>query len=232
MAHLDEIYVTSIHLIPWITFLIALGGSAHCVGMCGGLVMAFTNNRKTNIFYQVGRLWAYLTLGLIASFLGESIRGTFQSSELTLLTTIFMSALLIYWGVKLLLKDKLKLRLPNIFGRLTKKFYSIAYSQKLQNESLRSSLLGFLSIFLPCGFLYGVVFVVATFNNPILGIISMFTFWLGTIPAISMAPDLLKRILIPLKAKAPILSSIALISLGLITLSTRVYAYYTTGTCH
>ena len=232
MAHLDDIYVTSKYLIPWITFLIALGGSAHCVGMCGGLVMAFTHNKQTNILYQMGRLIGYILIGGLASFLGETIREYFQSSELTLLTTAFMSFLLLYWGIKIYFKERLKLELPNFFGQFTKKFYSLANSNKIKSDNLRSSLIGFLSIFLPCGFLYGVVLVIASFNSPILGITSMITFWLGTVPAISFAPEILKKVLIPIKNKAPVLSSISLIFLGISTISTRVYSYYTTGSCH
>lgn len=232
MAHLDEIYVTSIYLIPWITFLIALGGSAHCIGMCSGLVMAFTKDKKTNLAYQFGRLFGYILIGALVSLLGETIRDTFQSSELTLITSIFMGGLLIFWGIKVFIKNKLKINLPNIFGRYTTKFYSIAYSKKIKNESIRSSIIGFLSIFLPCGFLYGVVLVIASFNNPLLAVISMFTFWLGTMPAISIAPELLKKILIPLQQRAPLISSVALICLGLITISSRAYSYYTTGSCH
>jgi sulfite exporter TauE/SafE len=232
LAHLDEIYVTSVYLIPWITFLVALGGSAHCVGMCGGLVMAFTNNKKTNVSYQIGRLIGYMMIGGLVSLLGETIRDTFQSSELTLITTVFMGALLIFWGTKILFKKSIKLQLPSIFGKFSKKFYSLAHGKKIKSEILKSGIIGYLSIFLPCGFLYGVVLVIASFNSPLLGMAAMFTFWLGTVPAISFAPEILKKILIPIKNKAPILSSFALIFLGLVTISTRAYTYYTTGSCH
>lgn len=232
MAQLDDVYVSSTYLIPWITFLVALGGSAHCVGMCGGLVVAFTNNQKTRISYQIGRLIAYIFIGGSVSLIGNIIRKYFQSTEVTLATATFMGLLLIWWGVKILLKKKSKIQAPKFLGQLSKFFYKYITKVKIKNEPIKTSLVGMLSIFLPCGFLYGVVFVIAAFNSPILGMISMLTFWLGTLPATVFAPSIITKILTPIKERAPILSSLSLISVGVVTISFRYYQFYTTGSCH
>jgi sulfite exporter TauE/SafE len=233
-VQLDDIYTSSIYLIPWITFLVALGGSAHCVGMCGGLVMAFTRNKKTMTTYQIGRLLGYILIGFIAASLGSFIKGFFQSSTMILVTSIFMGTLLITWGVKIILKDKIKLKLalPDFFNTVSKFGIRRISRNKVLSESTRSGALGFMSIFLPCGFLYGLVLVVAVYENPVLGMISMATFWIGTLPALVLAPKIFKYVLGPLKSKAPLLSSFALISLGMITISTRLYQYFVFGSCH
>jgi sulfite exporter TauE/SafE len=232
LAQLDDIYVTSTYLIPWVTFLIAIGGSVHCVGMCGGLVVAFTSNKTTRISYQLGRLLGYLFIGGTVSLIGNVIREYFQSTEVILATATFMGLLLIYWGIKILLKQKANLQPPEFLNKISKILYRLTLKIKIKNEAIKTGLIGLLSIFLPCGFLYGVVFVIAAFNDPILGMISMLSFWLGTLPATALAPTIIIKILDPIKRKAPILSSLSLISIGVITISFRYYQFYTTGSCH
>jgi sulfite exporter TauE/SafE len=232
LAQLDDIYVTSTYLIPWVTFLIALGGSVHCVGMCGGLVVAFTNNQKTRISYQIGRLLGYLFIGGSISLIGNIIRNYFQSTEVTLATATFMGVLLIFWGTKILLKQKTKIQPPEFLNKISKLLYKTVIKIKIKNEAVKTGFIGLLSIFLPCGFLYGVVFVIAAFNDPLLGMVSMLSFWLGTLPATALAPTIITKVLTPLKNKAPVLSSLSLISIGIITISFRYYQFYTTGSCH
>ena len=234
LAQLDDLYVSSKLMIPWLTFLIAIGGSFHCLGMCGGLVSAFTHNHKSNATYQIGRLMGYLLVGVIASFIGALIKNYVQSNTITLLTTFFMGSILIYWGVKILWKKSytLKVELPSFMNIASKKLYKSAHNLKKLNSYIKSSMIGFLSIFLPCGFLYGLVIVVAMYEDPFLSLISMFTFWLGTLPMLIFSTNIIQKIILPLKNKTPILASMMLISLGLITITTRFYQFYTTGSCH
>lgn len=232
MAQLDDIYTTSTYLIPWVTLLIALGGSLHCVGMCGGLVMAFAPTTKSSINYQLGRLIGYVSIGVLASFIGDIISKYFQSDIITLLMSIFMGFLLIMWGIKLINQKKLKMRLPSFVGNFATSLYKIKLIRELQNKNIKALLLGFLSIFLPCGFLYGLVLVVAVYNNPLLAGISMLTFWLGTLPALTFAPKIFQKLLNPIRNKAPFLSSSFLIIIGITTISFRLYQFLTTGHCH
>ncbi len=207
MAQLDDIYTTSTYLIPWVTLLIALGGSLHCVGMCGGLVMAFAPTTKSSINYQLGRLIGYVSIGVLASFIGDIISKYFQSDIVTLLMAIFMGSLLIIWGIKLINQKRLKMRLPNFVGNLATSLYKIKLIKELQHKNIKAFLLGSLSIFLPCGFLYGLVLVVAVYNNPLLAGVSMLTFWLGTLPALTFAPKSFQKLLKPSRNNAPMLSS-------------------------
>ncbi len=153
MAQLDDLYVTSSYLIPWVTFLIALGGSAHCVGMCGGLVVAFTHDKKTRISYQLGRLIGYIFIGGSISLIGNTIRIHFQSTQITLIAATFMGVLLIIWGIKILLHQKVKIQTPEFLSKLSKSLYTRTLRVKIKNERFKTALIGLLSIFLPCGFL-------------------------------------------------------------------------------
>lgn len=231
MAHLNDIYEASFYTIPWITFLVALGGSAHCAGMCGGLVIAFTKSQQSNLTYQLGRLSGYLLLGLIGSVFGSLISYKLQSNTFVLLSTGFVSLILIYMGIKIILKQKLDMKLPAFSENISKAIFKFAFKSEIKNQNVKSYILGTFSIFLPCGFLYGTVLVLSSFYNPVLGMISMFTFWLGTTPAVSFAPYLLKKILIPLQKIAPTFSSLSLICLGVLTLGTKLFYYFQTGSC-
>ncbi len=232
MDQLDSLYTISTHMIPWTVLIIALGGSAHCVGMCGGLTLSFAKNKTSNISYQLGRLSGYILLAGLASFFGEIIRTYFQSTYLTLFTALFMGSILIYWGAKLFLSSQLKMQLPKFWGNISKKVFHFSLKHRFNNHNYQAATIGFLSIFLPCGFLYGVVLVLAVFQNPLLAMFSMFCFWLGTLPALSFAPIIFQRVFRPIKNKAPLMSSIFLMSLGLITIGVRVVQYVQTGTCH
>jgi sulfite exporter TauE/SafE len=50
----------------------ALVGSVHCVGMCGGLVLACAPDRGHSA-WQAGRLVAYVALGALAGALGHGL---------------------------------------------------------------------------------------------------------------------------------------------------------------
>ncbi|TGO02931.1 membrane protein, partial [Candidatus Thiomargarita nelsonii] len=63
-------------------FLAGLLGSAHCIGMCGGIVGLLTMNLSDNVrqsffrllpyllSYNLGRIGSYTLAGLCAGFLG------------------------------------------------------------------------------------------------------------------------------------------------------------------
>lgn len=63
-----------------IGLLMGLGGSLHCVGMCGAIVTAFSFNQKGNslakntvqtVTYNFGRASTYILLGLLFGWLGH-----------------------------------------------------------------------------------------------------------------------------------------------------------------
>lgn len=230
MAQLDDIYTTSVYLIPWVTFLLALGGSVHCIGMCGGLSLAFNKTPKANIFYQVGRLAGYLVLTMLAITIGDKIQSYLQTDHLILLASLAMGLTLIAIGIKTIYPQFLTKVL--ISNKFSKWIINKGLKLKSSNQYFNSLLMGSLSIFLPCGFLYSVILVIAVFGNPLLGAISIFTFWLGTTPALVFTPQILQRFILPIKKRAPVLSSSFLIFIGLLTISTRFYQFYTTGSCH
>jgi sulfite exporter TauE/SafE len=67
-----------------------------------------------------------------------------------------------------------------------------------------------------------VVIGVAALNHSLHAVFTMLFFWLGTLPAMIVAPSLVHKILKPLKAKLPRTYALSLIALGILTISVRL----------
>lgn len=208
------------NVLPWVSFIAGLGGSLHCVGMCGGLVTATCQKSNEVVRYQFGRLLGYLILGFFAGMLGKMFTIQADNPKVTLIPGLLIGALFIFWGIQNYLGKKAEIPLPKLFNRLYTHLW-MNYVQK--NTSITKSFItGLLSIFLPCGLLYGVVLGVAAFEHSFYALLSMFFFWLGTVPAMVLAPSIVQKFLRPLKSKLPRTYAISLIIIGLMTITFRV----------
>lgn len=157
-------------------FLSSLLGGSHCVGMCGGFsgMVAQYGTVRALFLYHGGRLFSYLTVGVVSWWLGSAViekRGVVDSLMiiLPLFVTIF-----------LLLKK-------NPWGALIKPVFS------MKNKSLSHLFLGVFSSLLPCGWLYGFVAVAAIQPSIERAVLVIVLFWLGTIPWVFAAGDILRR---------------------------------------
>jgi len=170
----------------------SLIGSPHCAGMCGGFVAYYSGNntnsggfleKAPHLFYSLGRLTTYLTLGAIVSFMGASLDLGLQSRGIQHAAAILIGSLMIIWGIKGLFEGasvghSFFAALARPIGQLLKRIVS--------NSSLkifpRSYLIGAISTLLPCGWLYLYLGTAAASGSVPVGILIMFTFWLGTLP--------------------------------------------------
>lgn len=221
--YLSDLLTSFQAFFPWASFVAGLGGSLHCVGMCGGLVTATCDKNEDIIRYQLGRLLGYLSLGLFAGYLGSLVKFENQSPLVTIIPGMLIGLLFLFWGFQSWRGKKAELPMPKSMSRL----YSFLW-KKLIYKNLnfsKSFFTGLISIFLPCGLLYGIVLGGVAVQNPLMAMVSMFFFWLGTTPSMIMAPHLLRKILNPLRNKIPKTYGITLILLGILTVSFRVIAY-------
>lgn len=212
------------NFLPWVSFIAGIGGSLHCVGMCGGLVTASCEKNNDIIRYQLGRLLGYMTLGLSAGYLGSLTKFENQSPLMTIIPGVLIGILFLYWGIQNWRGKKAELPMPKFMGR----FYSFLW-KKLVYKNMNFSkafFTGLISIFLPCGLLYGIVLGGVAIQHPFMAGVSMFFFWLGTTPSMILAPHILRKILNPLKNKIPRTYGATLILIGVLTVSFRVATYY------
>ncbi len=223
MAHLVNWFSEIKSFLPWVSFIAGLGGSLHCAGMCGGLVTASCEKSGDVFRYQFGRLIGYLILGGVAGGLGQFLSVKNAHPLFSLVPAIFIGVLFIYWGIQNLYGKKAELPGARFLGGLYSKLWPL-FVQKNRNFT-KSFFIGLISIFLPCGLLYGVVLGTVAFQHIHEVFFAMFFFWLGTVPSMVVAPHLIQRIIRPLKSKLPKTFAISLIAIGVLTVSFRVVRF-------
>lgn len=219
-AELSSLFQDPSRFLPWVSFMAGLSGSLHCAGMCGGLVTA-TCGKNSDIFrYQFGRLLGYLLLAAIAGVFGSVLNFRDLHPALAIAPAILLGLMFIYWGIQSLNGRRAELPLPSFMSVL----YGRLWGRLVQKNKTftRSFFTGFISILLPCGLLYGVVITLASLQNTSYALISMFFFWLGTVPSMVLAPGLIRKIIEPLKVKLPRTFAVSLVLIGIFTISFRV----------
>jgi uncharacterized protein len=165
-------------------FVLGILGSAHCIGMCGPLMLAMPfGNRNSaalprSLIYNFGRMVTYGLLGLVFGIFGKS----FFVSGLQQALSIFIGVLIILFFF-----------LPSMasFGNKLKssieKFLNPLYS-RITNLSEKSNFMfyflsGMINGLLPCGLVYtaiaGAIVSGAAWN----GALFMILFGAGTLPA-------------------------------------------------
>jgi sulfite exporter TauE/SafE len=167
-----------------------LGSFGHCIGMCGGIVIAYSSTKIDNswsrarqslshILYAFGRVSTYTILGAIFGYLGSVATFNHTTSGILLLVTGFLMIL-----IGLSLSGKLKF-LVNIEHSVSKsKIYQKTFRSLLGSNTLISFyLLGMLNGLLPCGFVYVFAITAASTGSVLWGAFVMLIFGLSTIPA-------------------------------------------------
>lgn len=196
------------------------GGSLHCVGMCGGLVAASCDRSQDVVKYQVGRLLGYLGLGLFAGYVGSLLNIKALPLEYSIIPGILIGLLFVFWGVQNFRGRKAELPTPKFLGKIYSKLW-----MKLvhRNQTVSKAFFtGLISILLPCGLLYGVVLGTVALQHTTDALLSMFFFWLGTVPSMVVAPGVVRKFLAPLKKSLPKTYAVSLMMIGVMTISFRV----------
>lgn len=201
--------------------LAGLAGSLHCVGMCGGLVSSTCHQRSDIWKYQIGRLIGYLFLGLVAAAVGSYFKDVMKHPILSYAPTFMVGGLFIYWGVMSYLGKSTTL----FKSKFLSQSYQVLWKKLgLKNSSLtRSFLVGLISILLPCGLLYGVILSTLAMQDVTLAVLSILFFWMGTLPAMIVAPEIFRNVLLPFQQHRPKLYAVSLMLIGILTLSYRFY---------
>ncbi len=168
-------------------------GSAHCLGMCGGIAGALglgaagppARRLIIVVLYNLGRIASYAlagaAVGAAAGVLGDGLSIPGWAAGLRILT----GALLVAIGLQLAfgwsgLKRIEALGLP-LWRRLSPRVGSLLPIRNLHSAAL----LGFLWGWLPCGLVYTMLLAALLSGDAIAGASVMMAFGLGTLPAMS-----------------------------------------------
>jgi sulfite exporter TauE/SafE len=207
----------------FIAVLVAsLIGSPHCAGMCGGFAIIASQDKQhpllNSCFYHLGRLTTYISLGIVAFFIGSTIENFFTKIGVPDIAALIVGAILIVYGVGSLLGKRF-LNPGNT--TLSKISYLInlgrAFAKKLP-LSLRSYTLGFFSTWLPCGWLYVFVLLAAKSDSILASVVGMSAFWLGTLPVLLSVGVFGKFISDRIRHAAPTISALLILSAGFFSL--------------
>lgn len=182
MENLDLILILS-------TALIASMG--HCIGMCGGIVVAYTSSKidsKTSqlrqsishLLYNLGRVVTYSILGAIFGYIGQVI--AFDNSTKGILFFI-TGTLMLLAGLSLLGKIKFLNSAELSIAKYS--WYTKSFQYLMRSKSYGSFfLLGLLNGIIPCGLVYSFAIFAASTASVFYGAIVMAIFGLATIPAL------------------------------------------------
>jgi sulfite exporter TauE/SafE len=168
-----------------------LGSFGHCVGMCGGIVMAYSSTKIGNewsktkqtlahVSYSLGRVLTYTMLGALFGFLGGVIAfSNTTNGFLLLIAGMFM----VLTGLSLIGKIKFLTVIEHSVSKSS--WYQKSFRSLLHSGTLFSFfLLGMLNGLLPCGFVYFFAITAASTADPFWGGVVMFIFGISTIPAL------------------------------------------------
>lgn len=172
----------------WIipALLIGLGGSLHCVGMCGPLMFANLLGNEDNgfspngwFYYQAGRIGVYSIWGALFGWIGSSVSIFGLQQNISLATGIFILMALL--TIKLFPGIERSISKHTIFGSVRSIFSSTIHS----NSPSAKLMGGMLNGILPCGLVYVAWAGAAAAQDPIKGSLFMVFFGLGTLPMLS-----------------------------------------------
>jgi sulfite exporter TauE/SafE len=214
-------------------FSASLLGSLHCAGMCGPFccvaVCAVRKERPAPLLYVAyhgGRLITYCLMGAAAGTLGALLNLASTLAGLQPVALALAGGILVLCGIAELAKisgwkvpGMTRLNLPAGWLRLMQMGQKFAGKRSAFPKAL---IIGLLTTLLPCGWLYAFVVTAAGSGGPVHGMAVMVAFWLGTLPVLLSLGVTAKRLSGVLGERLPLATALALIAVGLLTLSGRI----------
>lgn len=163
-------------------FLLGLGGSLHCLGMCGPLVMmipfstANGSNAKINRFlYYASKALGYGLIGILLSSIGLGISFITGQRILSILAAILI--------VLLVIPNSIKFQIP-LINHISNHLSLVLRNLNSTGRWYQFGLAGMLNAFLPCGMVLVAATASLASDSLLLGFIFMFMFGLGTVPVL------------------------------------------------
>lgn len=215
----------------WLLPVVSAGllGSAHCIGMCGGLLAVACDGSSSlrgrvqvQLGYQGARLLSYVTLGAVAGGLGRALDLAGEAAGWGKAAAIVAGGAMLIWGLVAMLEAVgVGLRLPQL-RIMPRRVTELLGRARAKPPLLRAVLLGGASALLPCGFLYAFALAGAATGSPWGGSLVMAALWLGNLPALLGFGLLVSGALSRVRRHLPLLTATSVLVLGVLTLNNRV----------
>lgn len=213
-------------------FLVGLMGAGHCIGMCGGLVGALSQQLpkqpRQNLLaaqlsfilsYNFGRILSYTMAGALIGG-SASILSTLFSLDLYLISMrIFAGIMMIATGLYIAQIWSGIVQVERA-GKLLWRFIGPIANRLLPIKNLKQAFIaGLLWGWLPCGLVYSTLTWAVAANSAQQGALIMAAFGLGTLPALvsaGVAAQFFAQLV--LKRSVRLVSGLILVSFGIHTL--------------
>lgn len=206
-------------------FVASLVGSLHCIGMCGPFVAFYSGadgsggarRLLSHAAYSGGRLLTYAMFGVAAGTVGAALDVAGSLAGFQRIAAILAGITMILWGVLALLQ----LRGVKVFrhgsgngriSQLLRRGFSLVSDKP---PVVRAGMIGLLSGFLPCGWLWAFVVTAAGTGSAAKGGAVMAAFWAGTVPALLAVGLGAQLVSAPLRRRVPAITAVLLVCLGL-----------------
>ena len=216
-------------------FMASLIGSPHCAGMCSGIVALSAGIDQTRardwrrallapLAYNLGRLGTYTALGAIAGAFGNAIDLAGSAAGIQRTAMIVAGTGMIVIGVISLMRAAgFKIgcsRQPQWMQRMMGSAFRAASTHP---PMVRAAMLGLLTGFLPCGWLYSFLIVSAGTASAPMGALTMAVFWTGTLPVMLALGVGLRALAGPLRQHLPTVTAMILLAVGVGTVFGRFH---------
>ena len=183
--------------LPLAMLAAGFASGVHCLGMCGGIVSAFSARRvilspegrraaqpewPRQLAFNAGRIASYTAAGTIAGGVGGL--GVWLAGTLPVQTVLFVlaNAMLVLMGLYIAGAGRALVRLEAFGAPLWRKLQPLA-ARLLPADTLGQSFAaGALWGWLPCGLVYGALAAASFAGSPGSGALVMAAFGLGTLP--------------------------------------------------
>jgi sulfite exporter TauE/SafE len=209
----------------------SLIGSLHCAGMCGGIVAICvgaetgTDRRvwPLHVAYHGGRLLTYTALGAASGAVGGALDLGGALFGFQRAGAVVAGTLIIGFGVLALLRVAgLGPRLVTLPRPLRELFQRGLRATVDRPPAQRALIIGLLTAFLPCGWLYAFVITAAGTGNALAGAVIMAAFWSGTVPVLAVLGVGLQTLAGPLRRHLPTATAVLVVAVGVATVFGRL----------
>lgn len=185
-------------------FLVGVLGGVHCVGMCGGIVGAFTvasprhsipiqadstSNQPTSIIdtaprvlaFNIGRIGSYMVAGMLAGLLG-SVPALINLASVQTFAFWLANLMLVALGLTLMNIWHGLSRLEAVGQLLWRQLQPLIRKLLPVQRASQAIALGGLWGWVPCGMVYSVLLTALLSGSAVRGGLVMLAFGLGTLP--------------------------------------------------
>jgi hypothetical protein len=188
--------------------LFGLASGLHCVGMCGGIVAAFSARRvvpiapapraapewRRQLAFNAGRILTYALGGAAAGALGGAARLMQATLPVQIALFVLVQGVLILAGLYLLGAGRLLARLEGVGAPLWRRVQPAAARLAGAPGAPAAAGAGMLWGLLPCAMVYAALATATLAGGPARGALAMLAFGAGTLPWLLGAGAALARL--------------------------------------